>query len=130
MLEVVFERVADGNEEQRFVHVEESGTGNRALVELRRLPDATWALDTFLRHGDASLTLLDRDRTTPTASWHVATLVFDGRTMSHDVDGVREAGGDVAFQPLGEGRTSVGVRQKCFSRFKGRNREVRVTLPW
>ena len=126
-LEVVFEPAADGNEEQRFVHVEESGTGNRALVELRRLPDATWALDTFLRHGDASLTLLDRTRTHPAASWHVATLVFDGRTMSHYVDGVREGGGAVAFQPLGEGRTSIGVRLNRVSWFKGRIREVRVT---
>ena len=37
-IEVVFEPAIDGPEEQRFLHVEESGAGNRALIELRMLP--------------------------------------------------------------------------------------------
>jgi acetyl esterase/lipase len=126
-IEVLFEPAPDGAEEQRFVHVEESGSGNRALVELRRLPDATWTLDTFLRHGDASLTLIDRSRTHPTSRWHTASLTFDGKTMTHYVDGVPEASGEVAFRTLGEGRTSIGVRQNRVSWFKGRIREIRIT---
>ena len=50
-----------------------------------------WALDTYPAiAGDAQLTLLDRARTHAAGDWHVATLTFDGTTMTHYVDGVRE----------------------------------------
>jgi hypothetical protein len=126
-LEVVFAPAPDGSEEQRFVHVEEAGTGNRALIELRLLPGAVWCLDTFLRHGEASLTLIDRALTHPASAWHTAALTFDGPTMTHYVDGVRQGTGLVAFKPLGPGRTSIGVRQNQVSWFKGRIRLIRIT---
>ena len=43
---------------------QESAGENRALVELR-LNDGRWALDSYLRHGDAQLTLLDQSKTHP-----------------------------------------------------------------
>ena len=60
-------------------------------------------------------------------TWHTAALAYDGRTMSHYVDGVREAGGDVTFAPLGPGRTALGARLNNVSWFKGRMRLLRVT---
>ncbi|MCX6544590.1 MAG: LamG domain-containing protein [Acidobacteria bacterium] len=126
-IEVVFSPAADGGDEQRFVHIEETGTGNRALIELRLLPGAVWCLDSFLRHDDASLTLIDRAMTHRSASWHAAALSFDGQTMAHYVDRVRQGSGAVAFKPLGPGRTSVGVRQNLVSWFKGRIRLIRIT---
>ena len=126
-IEVVFRPDTDGPEEQRFVHFEENASGNRALVELRRLPEGSWSLDTFLRHGQASLTLLDRTLTHASGSWHVAALTFDGKTMAHYVDGVLEQSGEVAFKPLGEGRMSIGVRLNRVSWFKGIIRTIRIT---
>lgn len=126
-VEVVFEPAPDGGEEQRFVHFEEPDTGNRALIELRLLPGALWCLDTFLRHGEASLTLIDRAKAHPSGGWHAAALTFDGQTMTHWVNGVRELQGPVAFQPLRAGRTSIGVRQNLVSWFKGRIRLIRIT---
>lgn len=126
-VEVLFAPAADGPEEQRFLHVEESGTGNRALIETRRLPGGTWCLDTFLRYGDAGLTLIDRALVHPAGTWHVAALTYDGTTMRHFVDGVLQGEGRVDFRPLKNGRTSIGVRQNRVSWFKGRIREVRVT---
>lgn len=126
-IEVLFEPAADGPEEQRFLHIEEAGSGNRALLETRRLPGAAWCLDTFLRHGGSSLTLIDRRAVHPAARWHVAALTYDGTTMAHCVDGVREASGAVQLRPLGAGRTSIGVRQNRVSWFKGRIRMVRIT---
>ncbi|HSL23668.1 MAG TPA: family 43 glycosylhydrolase [Vicinamibacterales bacterium] len=126
-IEVLFEPFPDGPEEQRFLHFEETGSASRALIELRRLPDGAWTLDTFLRHGAASLTLIDRSRTHPAGGWHVASLTFDGRAMTHAVDGNTEARGEVAFKPLGAGRTSIGMRQNRVSWFKGRIRQVRIT---
>lgn len=126
-IEVMFEAAADGAEEQRFLHIQESASEDRALVELRRLPDTSWTLDTFLKRGDASLTLIERRRTHPASRWHVAALTYDGTTMAHFVDGVREASGAVRFMPLGPGRTSIGVRQNGVSWFKGRISQLRFS---
>jgi hypothetical protein len=126
-VEAVFEPAADGPEEQRFLHISETGAENRLLMETRLLPDRRWCLDTFLRHGDASLTLIDRNLAHPAAGWHAVALAYDGKTMTHYVDGVRELSGEVAFGPLGAGRTSIGVRQNLVSWFKGRIRLIRIT---
>jgi hypothetical protein len=126
-VEVLFEPAADGPAEQRFLHLSETGSESRLLMETRLLPDRSWCLDTFLRHDEASLTLIDRLRTHPAGGWHAVALVFDGTTMTHYVNGVRELAGDVGFKGLGAGRTSIGVRQNLVSWFKGRIRLVRVT---
>ena len=126
-IEVIFLPAADGPEEQRFLHIEEAGSANRALIELRRLPDGSWCLDTYLRHGDEGLTLIDRGATHPSGRWYAAALTYDGKTMAHYVNGVREMTGDVRFGPLGAGRTSIGVRQNLVSWFKGQIRLVRIT---
>ena len=125
-IEVVFQPAAAGPEEQRFLHFEESQTGNRALIELRMNKDGRWALDTFLRSPEPGLTLLDRAVTHTSAEWHVARLSYDGRTMTHFVDGVREGHGDVVFRPLRDGQTSIGMRQNRVSWFKGLIHTVRV----
>ena len=126
-IEFEFQPAAGGQEEQRFLHVEETGATNRALIELRMMPDHQWALDTYLRYGDLGLTLLDRAKLHSSAEWHVASLTFDGKTMAHYVDGQRELEGPVTFKPMGPGRTSLGVRQNLVSHFKGLIRTVRVT---
>ena len=126
-VEVLFEPAADGPAEQRFFHVQESGADNRVLLETRTLEGGTWCLDTFLKHGIAARTLIDRGRAHPVGRWHAVALVFDGREMSHYVDGVRELFGNVAFLPLKSGSTSLGVRMNRVSWFKGRIARVRVT---
>jgi acetyl esterase/lipase len=126
-VEVFFQPDADGPEEQRFFHAEEAGTGNRALIELRRLSEAKWTLDTYLRQGQAGLTLLDRSRLHVTGRWHVASLTYDGKTMTHFVNGQKELSGETAFGPLGAGTTSIGVRQNKVSFFKGRIRQIRIS---
>jgi Pectic acid lyase/Concanavalin A-like lectin/glucanases superfamily len=126
-LEAQFEPAADGLEEQRFLHIEEHETGNRALLETRMLPDRRWCLDTFLNSGPSSRTLIDRERSHPAGEWHAAALMYDGVEMTHYVDGKREAAGPVTFAPLGAGRTALGVRLNQVSWFKGRLRLVRIT---
>ena len=126
-LEIVFNPAPDGGEEQRFLHVEEEASGNRVLIELRRHADTRWTLDTYLRSGEVGLTLLDHRRTHTAGSWYVAALTYDGKTMSHFVNGRRELSGATGFAPLGRGRTSIGVRQNRVSWFKGLIHSVRVT---
>jgi hypothetical protein len=126
-VEALIEPAADGPAEQRFLHLSETGSENRLMMETRLLPDRSWCLDTFLRHGEASLTLIDRQLTHPAGGWHAVALMFDGKTMAHYVDGVRELAGNVAFKTLGAGRASIGVRQNLVSWFKGRVRLIRFT---
>jgi xylan 1,4-beta-xylosidase len=125
-LEVMFQPDSDGPREQRFLHIEEADTENRALIELR-LIDRRWSLDTFLRSGQSAQTLLDLGKAHPASAWHVATLTYDGTTMRHYVNGVPELSAPVAFAPLEvAGRTSIGVRQNRVSWFKGRIHSVRI----
>jgi hypothetical protein len=124
-IEATFEPLPGGGEEQRFLHVQEAESEDRALLELRVLPDGRWCLDTYLRRDGVGLTLIDRTAAHPLGRWHVATLVYDGRTLAHYVDGRREAAGSLAFRPLGAGRTSIGVRQNRVSWFRGRIRAIR-----
>jgi acetyl esterase/lipase len=126
-IEVTLRPGAGGPEEQRFLHIQETGSEDRALLELRMGPDGRWSLDTYLRDGDRQLTLLDRGRLHDADRWHVVALVYDGRSMRHYVDGVFDGEGEVRFTPLGSGRTSIGVRQNRISWFKGTIGEVRVT---
>jgi hypothetical protein len=114
-----------GGEEQRFLHIEDVSK-HRVLLETRVLPDRRWALDTFLfQDADHKLTLLDRKLLHPTDHWYWVALVYDGRKMSHYVNGVLELEGEVHFPPMSAGRTSLGVRQNRVSWFKGVISEVR-----
>jgi len=124
-IEILVRPEAGGPGEQRFFHVED-GQGNRALLELRMLDPGAWCLDTFLRAGEAKRTLIDRNRRHAAGRWTWVALVFDGHVMSHYVDGVRELAGEVAFGPMGEGRTSLGVRQDRRAWFRGAIREIRI----
>ena len=126
-VEVLFAPAPDGPAEQRFLHAQESRSENRAMMEIRILPERSWCLDTFLRHDPASLTLIDRRATHSADRWHVAALRYDGTVMAHYVDGIREAEGPLMFAPIGAGRTSIGVRQNLAYWFKGRIRLVRIT---
>lgn len=130
-VEVLLRPAAGGPGEQRFFHVED-GAGNRGLLELRMVGPDTWCLDTFLKCGEAKLTLIDRAQLHPAGRWTWVALRYDGRTMSAWVDGEPELAGEVEFAPLGAGRISLGVRQDRRSWFCGAIRAVRfspVALP-
>jgi hypothetical protein len=126
-IEVLFEPAPDGPAEQRFLHFEEAGGTRRALMETRMLAGGRWALDTFLKNGELAVTLLDRFQPHAAGEWHTAALVYDGRDMSHYVDGVREMAARIAFGAMTDGRTSIGVRQNRVYWFKGRIARVRIT---
>lgn len=124
-IEVLFYPTADGPAEQRFLHVQD-GPGTRALIETR-VSGGTWALDTFLSHpaSGAKLALLDMTKRHPADRWTWVALVYDGRRMTHYIDGVKELEGEVAFPAMAAGQVSLGVRQNKVYWFKGGIREVR-----
>jgi len=124
-IEILFEPRAGGGAEQRFFHVEDDA-GSRVLLEIRMTPDGQWALDTFMLSGKSGLALLDRSKLHPADRWCWVALRYDGRRMTHYVNGRQELEGHVDFAPMQAGRASLGVRLNRISWFKGALEEVRI----
>lgn len=125
-IEVIFKPYPGGLEEQRFVHMEQDND-NRALIELRSKPDEDWFLDTFIKSGTSSMALYAENYPHESNKWWHAALVYKDDTMIHYVDGVEELKGEVFFQEVSSGNTSLGVRQNLVSWYKGAIKTLRVT---
>jgi hypothetical protein len=125
-IEVRFKPDGGGPAAQRFVHLEDTAE-NRALIETRVTPERQWYLDTFLfsKPAENGVTLADKTKLHPCDQWFWAALVYDGKMMSHFVDAQKELEGSLAFGPMVDGRTSLGVRLNQVFWFKGAIAEVR-----
>jgi hypothetical protein len=124
-LEIIFRPDAKGLKEQRFLHLQEDGTAYRILIETRLTDDDLWYLDTYIETPEGKKALLDAKNTHPVGQWYCATLVYDGQEMRHYINGVKEMSAKLAFRPLNEGKTSIGVRMNQVYWFKGAIRKVR-----
>lgn len=126
-IEVLIKPDGTGDEEQRFLHIEDERS-SRLLLETRLTRERQWALDTFMYvSSDDKRVLLDRDKLHGADRWHWVALSFDGRTMAHHVNGIKEMDGPIAFHPMTDGRISLGVRLNERSWYKGCIAEVRFT---
>ena len=123
--EVIF-RPDGGAAEQRFFHLQENGTENRMLFEIRVI-DGKWALDSFDQSSAGSKPLLDRAKLHSLGAWHHAAAVYDGREYRNYVDGVLQGSAEVKLSPQGKGQTSVGTRFNRKDYFKGAVLEARMT---
>lgn len=124
--EVVFRPDPGGAPEQRFFHLQENGTDNRMLFEIRVIGDR-WCLDSFAKGGEGSQALLDRTRLHPLGAWYHAAAVYDGRQFRNYVDGVPEGSAEVRLEPQKAGQTSLGVRINKVNYFKGAILAARMT---
>lgn len=126
-VEVLFRPADDAPAEQRFLHVQDTAM-SRALIETRVDGTGSWWLDTYLMNvGKEGRPLIDPKKKHPVGQWHWVALRYDGKTMTHFVNGEKEREGTVEFGPMLEGRVSLGVRQNRVHWFKGAIREVRFT---
>lgn len=125
-VEVDFRPDAGGLPEQRYFHLQEAGTKNRIMLETRLVGDS-WYSDAFMQSGDRAKALIDPNNTHPVGKWYTLRLVYDGRTMTHYIDGKQEGTWEMPFVPLAGGTTSIGVRQNLVCWFKGAIRQARFT---
>ncbi|MGZ8848436.1 MAG: LamG-like jellyroll fold domain-containing protein, partial [Pyrinomonadaceae bacterium] len=125
-IEAIFRPDPGGEFEQRWLHIQEDATDNRALLEIRATGNE-WFLDTFIKSGEHKLTLYAEKFKHPLGRWYHVALVFDGVMMRHYVDGQEEMSGALNGSPLGPGKTSLGVRMNHVSWFKGAIRVARFT---
>jgi hypothetical protein len=124
--EVIFRPDADGAAEQRFFHLQETGSDSRMLFELR-IVEGKWCLDSFALSGANSQALLNRERLHSLGAWHHAAAVYDGKTYSNYVDGELEGSAELHLAPQGPGTTSIGTRINRKDYFKGAVLEARMT---
>jgi Concanavalin A-like lectin/glucanases superfamily len=125
-VEAVFRPDAGGNPEQRWFHIQETGSDDRILLETR-LVGNEWFLDTFIKAGPNSRPLFAENFKHPLGPWYHVALVYDGMTMRHYVDGKEELSGALTIEPLTAGSTSMGVRMNRVFWFKGAIRKARFT---
>ena len=123
--EAIF-RPDGGEQAQRWLHLQETGSDNRMLFELR-VVDRQWYFDSFVHSGQADKALIDRERLHPLGVWYHVAAVYDGREFRNYVNGVQESAAEIHFDPQGPGRTSVGVRMNLVNYFKGAIRVARFT---
>jgi hypothetical protein len=124
--EVLFRPDKGGAEEQRFFHLQVDGTDDRMLFEIRVVKDQ-WCLDTFVKSGPDSRTLLDRTKLHPLGAWYRVEAIYDGKTLRNYVDGVLQGEGELHAAPQNPGQTSVGVRFNKVNYFKGAIKTARFT---
>lgn len=125
-VEVFFRPDPKSPHEQRFLHMGEA-TGSRMLLETRVTEDDQWYLDAFIKSGDSSTTLIDKEKIHPIGPWYHISFVVDHGAMDTYINGVHELHGNVQFSPFKEGKTSIGVRMNKVSWFKGSIHSIRVT---
>jgi hypothetical protein len=123
--EAIF-RPDGGRAEQRWFHLQENGSQDRMLFEIRVIGDQ-WCLDAFEASGAGHKTLLDRTKLHPLGEWYHVAAVYDGHEFRSYVNGVLQGSAKANFPPQGQGRTSVGVRINRVYYFKGAVRLARFT---
>ena len=123
--EAIF-RPDGGATEQRWLHLQETGSDNRMLFEIRVVGDR-WYFDSFVYSGAASKALINRELLHPLGAWYHVAAVYDGREFRNYVNGVQEGAAEIHFDPQGAGRTSAGVRMNLVNYFKGAIRVARFT---
>ena len=125
-IEVIMRQHAEAKFAQRFLHM---GTmGPRILFETRVNRDSTWYLDTYINMTkEEDLVLIDSLQTHPCDRWYnLAMVVAGGRATSY-VNGEAQVSGEIAYRPINEGITSVGVRQNKVCWFDGDLYRIRIT---
>jgi len=123
--EAIF-RPDGGQPAQRWFHVQESGSDNRLLFEIR-VVDGQWYLDSYGHSGDAQQALMNRDRLHPLGAWYHVAAVYDGREFRNYVNGIQEGAAQIHFAPQKPGRSSIGVRINRVDYFKGAIHRARFT---
>jgi hypothetical protein len=125
-VEALFRPSATGNPEQRFVHIQETNSSNRVLLETRVTPKG-WYADTFIQSGETKSTLIDPALLHPLGQWQTLAVVFDGTHMIQYVNGKRELSAAITAVPFGDAQVSIGCRINEVFWFKGDIQQVRFT---
>ena len=123
--EAIF-RPDGGRREQRWFHLQEAGSENRMLFEIRVTGDR-WFLDSYNFSATGERALMNRTSLHPLGAWYHVAAVYNGKVFSNYVNGVQQASAEIALTPQGPGRSSIGVRINLVDYFRGAVHSTRFT---
>jgi hypothetical protein len=123
--EAIF-RPDGGDREQRWFHLQETGSEHRMLFEIRVAGDQ-WFLDSYIFSATGSATLMNKSSLHPLGAWYHVAAVYDGKVFRNYVNGVQDGAATVELAPQGPGRSSAGVRINLVNYFKGAIHSARFT---
>ncbi|MCC5788572.1 MAG: hypothetical protein JJT75_02975 [Opitutales bacterium] len=119
-LEALFFPFAEGEEEQRFVHLQNEKGEDRILLETRLTEDRQhWYGDTIIAAGEQITFLNDPQKLHPTGAWATMALRFANGQMEQWVNRQQELTAPAEYQPWAVGRISLGQRLNRISPFAG-----------
>jgi hypothetical protein len=124
--EAIFRPDLGGSRAQRWFHLQETGSENRMLFEIRVVDDR-WFLDSYNFSTTGEATLMNKQSLHPLGAWYHVAAVYDGKVFRNYVNGVLDGSKEVALAPQGPGRTSAGVRITLVDYFKGAIHSSRFT---
>jgi hypothetical protein len=124
--EAIF-RPDGGNRAQRWFHLQETGSDNRMLFEIRIVEDGRWFLDSYNFSSTGEATMMNRNSLHALGEWYHVAAVYDGTVFSNYVNGVRDGAKEIELAPQGPGRSSAGVRINLVDYFKGAIHSSRFT---
>jgi hypothetical protein len=123
--EAIF-RPDGGSREQRWFHLQENGSDNRMLFEIRVDGDQ-WFLDSYGHSATGNRALMNKNSLHPVGAWYHVAAVYDGKTFSNYVNGVQQGAAEIELAPQGPGRSAIGVRINLVNYFKGAIHSARFT---
>ena len=123
--EAIF-RPDGGARAQRWFHLQEDGSQNRMLFEIRVAGDQ-WFLDAFAYSNGNEKALINKAALHAVGQWYHVAAVYDGTTYSNYVNGVKQLDFPIVLAPQQAGRTSIGVRVTLVDYFKGAIHSTRFT---
>jgi hypothetical protein len=110
----------DGAFEQRFFHVQDAGSDDRLLMEIRLDSDGFWYADSYFQSGGGYAFLQDPLRRHPSGVWATYRVSYNGSEFAHFVDGTRELSVPFARRSLPHrGVISLGMRATREFQFSG-----------
>lgn len=125
-IQVLFKPDGDGPRAPRFMHFEDADK-NRGTLEVRLTPNRQWYLDAHLKNGklNKGITLIDSTQLHPTDQWYWVAMVYDGKTMSSYVNGVKQLASPMNFPGTNGAQMAFGMRLNKVAWFKGTISEAR-----
>jgi len=127
-IEIIFCPEATGLQTQRFLNLQENNSRNRVLLIMEASPsDKIWYLQTFIKSSAGTLDMFQAEKFYPTGQWHSVAVVYDGQKLHNYVNGIKEFSQELAFTPLAEGKTSIGMKINQQSYFNGAVRKIRFS---
>ena len=125
--EVVFRPDPEGPTAQRFLHIQEEGSINRLLFEIRLTANNRWFLDTCIETDGGGHVLFAEDFEHDLGPWYHAAIVVADGMFRHYTNGELELETKIAFAPLQQGQTSLGMRHNRVSWYRGAIRTARFS---